>query len=224
MGAKDGRAPYTRPSDDDQSLEDSLSEEADYYPDVKESALGSIDYNPVSYSFLPSCMCASASWSERSFRSTSRAWAVGSRAPIAVNGVYPIRVCVFLCAGTKGGTPRNAWVGPSDAKKLGSALPGCCTSVQTLEGQLTIEPWYMTFQGSVPTVLGHFAWQTTSETKVLTAWRSWSASETGLHLLRRCQDTRGRSVVVARMGRALAVLFGWWRLWRCTTTGQWSPT
>ena len=60
MGAKDGRAPYTRPSDDDQSLEDSLSEEADYYPDVKENALGSIDYNPVSCSFLPTTLPACA--------------------------------------------------------------------------------------------------------------------------------------------------------------------
>lgn len=46
MRGKDGRAPYSRNSDDDQSL-DTLSEEADYYPDVKDNALGSIDYNPV---------------------------------------------------------------------------------------------------------------------------------------------------------------------------------
>ena len=46
MRGKDSRAPYNRNSDDDQSL-DTLSEEADYYPDVKENALGSIDYNPV---------------------------------------------------------------------------------------------------------------------------------------------------------------------------------
>lgn len=47
MGQHDGRASYSGRSDDDQFLEDTMSEEADYYPDVKEHALGSVDYNPV---------------------------------------------------------------------------------------------------------------------------------------------------------------------------------